>query len=335
MHPALSEACEALGIELPTLRTAADRSDRWIDDAREFFLQELADLGDTLDVVLLGSIGRREASPESDLDYLVVAHRLIPQPGTAVPHVFRAVDEFREMLGLREPGGTGIFGRLVAAPDLVERIGLEEDTNAHHTRRLLLLLESVSAFKPELRSQLVRSVVSRYLADYDRPKGGVPRFLLNDLLRYWRTMTVDYQAKKWGTARPEWGLRYLKLILSRKMMIAGTVASILTCEDATEDYFVREFDMPPLARLANLQRRLAARQQGDLREALLIAEDFAGSLEDDTFRDEAKKVQSRSDIEPGSRFDMMRQKARALQGHLERMFFDDFLGDRARTYLSF
>lgn len=336
MHPELEACCGALGLDVPTLSAAADRSEQWIADARGFFAGELGDVEPSVDVVFLGSIGRREASPESDLDYLVVAHSLIRHSAATVPRVMSEVERLRrELLELHEPGGTGVFGRLVAAPDLVERIGLDEDTNVHHTRRVLLLMESVSAFRDELHRDLIGAVLNRYLADYDKPKRGVPRFLLNDVMRYWRTMTVDYQAKKWGTARPEWGLRYLKLILSRKLMVAGTVASILRCEEATEEYFLEQFAMPPLARLAQLHHQLADAHKEDLKTVLSIADEFAAALEQETFREEAKAVTSRNDIVPGSAFDHFRGRAKEMQASLERIFYDDHLASRTRTYLSF
>jgi hypothetical protein len=336
LHPVLETGCQALDVELPTLRGAHDRSENWIRDAKDYFAEQLADVeDDTLDIVFLGSIGRREASPESDLDFLVIAHQLIRESASTVPRVMTAVDAFRNDLGLREPGGTGVFGRLVAAADLVERIGLDEDTNAHHTRRVLLLLESVSAFHPRMHDELLGAIINRYLADYATPKDGVPRFLLNDVLRYWRTMTVDYQAKKWGSADPKWGLRYLKLIISRKLMVAGTVASLLKCEAAAEAYFLDEFSMPPLARLAQLHSHLSTERCQDLAAVLRIAEEFATALQDEAFRDEAQSVTKRADIEVGSRFDYFRSQAKLMQTHLESIFFDDFLADRARTYLSF
>lgn len=338
MHPELASAVHALGITEDTrpLETASNFSRKLVDDSRQFLADKLSpDL--PVDVVVFGSIAREEASTASDLDYLVITHGLLDDPGAGVQEVIEALEQLRDdELGLEAPGGTGIFGKLVAAPDLVERVGLEDDTNPHHTRRILLLTESVSILSEDRHEQLLRAIVRRYLADYGDPKPGVPRFLLNDVLRYWRTLAVDYQAKQWGQRAPEWGLRYLKLIISRKLMIASTVVSLFLCEEATDDYFVEQFTIPPIARFCQVRHLLDGSQDEHLRTVLRVAADFVNALEDPDFRDEAKFVRARRDIDPHSRFGEMQEQARSLQTALEGIFFDvDRLRPLARKYLSF
>ena len=149
MHPELASAVHALGITEDTrpLETASNFSRKLVDDSRQFLADKLSpDL--PVDVVVFGSIAREEASTASDLDYLVITHGLLDDPGAGVQEVIEALEQLRDdELGLEAPGGTGIFGKLVAAPDLVERVGLEDDTNPHHTRRILLLTESVSILR--------------------------------------------------------------------------------------------------------------------------------------------------------------------------------------------
>ena len=95
----------------------------------------------------------------------------------------------------------------------------------------------------------MRSILKRYLVDYHNfenvsplHKRGVARFLLNDVVRYWRTVAVDYQAKRWdelsppagafqeddglGLEPPKWGLRYIKLRSSRKLAFVGSLVSL-------------------------------------------------------------------------------------------------------------
>ncbi|MDQ4143132.1 MAG: hypothetical protein M3198_05180 [Actinomycetota bacterium] len=230
----LGAALVALGLEhdLPTLSRNAADSMGVLSDA-EAWLREKVPTAEAaeLDVVVLGSFARLEASLESDFDYLIMVHGL-PSDVRAGRRLLEAIDDFIRSIRTRGPGRTGLFGHITAAADLTERIGLEQDTNLSQSRRLLLLEESRSVYQPELHDRLLRAVLERYLADYGgKPKAGAPRFLLNDVQRYWYTLAVDYQAKRWEDASSGWGLRYLKLLNSRKVAYAGTLVSLLRCDD--------------------------------------------------------------------------------------------------------
>jgi hypothetical protein len=330
---------KVLGLEgrLSTLVAAADWTQRALAQITGR-LHEMVPPDDLpLDVVVLGSLGRREASRQSDMDYLVLAHGL-PSSVKQTRQLLGAVEALRVELSFGEPGVTGMFGEVVAAPDLTERIGLEGDTNESHSRRILLLEESVSVFKPNLHDGLLAAILERYLADYPEPKKGVPRFLLNDILRYWRTISVDYQAKRWRQPGDEkWGLRYLKLLISRKLGFAGTLTSLFLCEEATVPYFQEQFRQAPLERLAQLAPHLTEDATMDaLREVFLIAENFAAALGDDNFRREVRSITSPYDVTETSAFAEMRDDGRRLQKCLEVVFFDSScLRDQSRAYLSF
>lgn len=168
------------------------------------------------------------------------------------------------------------------------------------------------------------------------PKGGVPRFLLNDIVRYWRTLAVDYQAKRWNALSPSWGLRYIKLLISRKLAYAGTIASLLLTKTTSREYYVEQFSMPALARLAQLEPQLEPERKADLRLALEIADEFIGLLKDTSFRAEAKKIVEPQSIPKGSRFEGVRNRARELQEALECLFFESaVLKGPSIRYLSF
>lgn len=334
MHRVLEAARENLDLDLPSLTEAARRSEGWLGEMGRYLGDVLPTELD-LDVMVLGSIARHEATPQSDLDFLVVTHGLLDPPDV-VNDVLAATEQVREQLSLRKPGATRTFGRVVAAPELVHVIGLEDDTNRNHTHRILALTESASVFREDLHSELVHDIVARYLADYEEPKRGVPRFLLNDVLRYWRTLAVDYQAKKWGVVEPEWGLRYLKLIISRKLAIAGTLMCLFLCKEATVEYFEEQFAMPALARLTQIHDHVDGPPREALRTALQMADQFNADLADEDFRSMAKNIRSRSQAYEHEEFTAALDDARRLQNALETIFFDaEPLRETSRKYLSF
>jgi hypothetical protein len=103
---------------------------------------------------------------------------------------------------------------------------------------------------PANNSPVWRNVVSNILERYfeedvhfsTQGKHRVPRFLLNDLTRYWRTICVDYAAKHRQQDGKKWALRNAKIRFSRKLLYAAGLAFCLSCEvdppeKAHEDLF--------------------------------------------------------------------------------------------------
>lgn len=342
MHEDVAAAVANLGLtgQLPTLERAADLSNRLVQESQSFLAEQLPPEDDVkLDVVAFGSIARQEMSAESDADYLVIAYELLPEGKVRrTRELLEAADRLLiERFDMKPPGAQGMFGTVISAPDLTERIGLQADTNLTHSQRMLLLEESVSIYRPQLHQTLIRALLKRYLIDYeDDPKAGVPRFLLNDIERYWRTICVDYQAKRWALRGEGWGLRYLKLIISRKLAFVGTVTSLLLTPSAEIDYLQAQFEKPPLARLAQLHEVLQEEALDALRQVFHIAEAFAAALSTKEFRAAASAVTTRSEFEKDAQVSAMRDRGRELQRHLETIFFKDpALSERSQRYLSF
>jgi hypothetical protein len=180
--------------------------------------------------------------------------------------------------------------------------------------------------------------VRRYLSDYEDPKKATPRFLLNDVVRYWYTIAVDYQAKRWEGSSTGWGLRYLKLLNSRKIGYAGTLVSLLRADEqrpATEQYFVEEFSKTPLSRLAQLALDEQFDQEDALKAVLRCAERFAAFLGNSQDREAVESIASPQEARHNHVFTQMRECADELARALVQVFFQSHLGDRARKYLVF
>ena len=132
--------------------------------------------------------------------------------------------------GTREPGLQAAFGVAAFAHELVEHIGLDEDDNRNLTRRMLLMLESVPVVGEDAYRRCWRRVLDRYLAEERGRDRRPPRFFLNDVIRYWRTIAVDFAGKQ-RAATTKWGLRNAKLRTSRKVLFAGGLVPILRCHE--------------------------------------------------------------------------------------------------------
>jgi len=182
-------------------------------------------LDKALSVVMYGSLPRLELTTGSDLDWaLLVDGRA--DPGHT--QILRDVSGTLEGAGLADPNKEGAFAQLCYSHNLVQQIGGNSDTNMNLTRRALLLLESWAPGGNDAYERTIRQLLRRYLEDNYTMRDGVyscvPRYLLNDIARYWRTITVDYAMKR--RDRPKWALRNVKLHFSRKLQF---VSGMLVC----------------------------------------------------------------------------------------------------------
>ncbi len=255
------------------ITAARAETDRRLRERRERF--ESVELDRDATIVLTGSWGRHEITRESDDDFMVVFETPLRED------MRPSVGEVAQILGGPVPGPEEIFGKPVALGDLREKIGRDEDTNANLTRRMLFILESVAVCGSDVHARARRALISGYLAanvkDY-RP----PRFLLNDLVRYWRTIAVDFESKMRDRKGEGWGLRNAKLRLSRKALFAGGLLPVLDCYryPAADmlDYLDERMSVPPLDRIADAFLDHGARDSGV--RALTAYDEFLAILDD-------------------------------------------------------
>lgn len=213
-------------------RERAAETQKRLEDALATDLGPIA--SSDLSLVVFGSLAREEWTSGSDIDWLVLVDgQADPQHEKASGRVRSAIAK----LGLRQPNPAGAFGNMDFSHGLIHQIGGEEDTNSNITKRVSLLLEAKAIGRSDAFNRTIRGIIDRYVDDVlvtthlpaNRPR--VPRFLLNDIVRFWRTMAVDFANKKRARSAKGWALRSLKLRMPRKLLFASGLIMCFSCHE--------------------------------------------------------------------------------------------------------
>jgi len=285
------------------------------------------------DIILLGSIARQESTTTSDCDYYILQTGASPE---VTRKLINAAESARKSLGMDKPGSQGMFGKIVIAPNLYESIGLEVDSNTNMTRRILLLMESEPVTDGKTHKTVIEHILQRYCSDYLSPDrkesnpANVPRYLLNDLIRYWRTMAVDFGTKRWQSSRDETTVRLAKLMVTRKILFAGPLATLLLVPRKIKknvelyNYLIKSFKPSPLAQLAGTMDLLHDTSKMALRDILINYDEFIKLLGSD----EQRKILVSSEEGKGQQsetWNKCKEMGEIIQKSLEIIFYDDEL----------
>ncbi len=225
---------------------------------------------DCVSVVAVGSFGRKEASALSDLDFFFIKDREDYSPDDEV-QAFRGL--FEE-LGIKTPSKDGAFNsEIELCSEMSRNVGGFEDKSEKLTRRLLFLLEGDWLYNEELFNkaldQLIRHYVRETITEHQ-----LCRFLLNDLIRYYRTICVDFECKTYEHGKP-WGDRNIKLQFSRKLLYFSGI--LVVAETAQQNWQAKREILKTYLRLTPLERlkRICGIQA---EKALDIYDDFLRQL---------------------------------------------------------
>lgn len=222
-------------------------------------------------IYVTGSYGRLEASQFSDIDLFFLEDPTNGDKSSRIQEILVNADIVRLARKLNYPefSGDGEYLKILQVKDILDNLGGQnEDYENYFTARLLLLLESRAIWNKNVHKRVVKKIVKSYYRDYERhEKDFQPTFIINDIIRFWKTLCLNYENKrnKTGSSETEQAkhhLKNLKLKFSR-LTICFSAIIWLGAIDRTlnEDEIVKMVELTPLERLQEVGEIFAGNKE--------------------------------------------------------------------------
>lgn len=279
---------------------------------REYSLDRLATLGERLApvrpvlagkpicVYATGSYGRLEGWTESDADLFFLYdgdEDAAPFPWTTFTQLAACLITATDEMGFPPFSDDGKYLEVLYVRAMEDVLGSPDDdsTNAF-TARMLLLLESQPVYDEDLYAELLNRIISFYYRDFvDHADTFVPGFLINDILRFWRTLTLNYEhhrlklrtlaGEELRRKKAASALKNYKLKVSRMATCFSMVANLSSEPTPVTSAMVFELcRMTPAERLARVRNRggraheIVAELEGAYEEFLTFVQRPEGQL---------------------------------------------------------
>ena len=264
-----------------------------------------------------GSYARREVTSGSDVDLFILYRKDALAEASDIQNRLR---ERLEIEGFKMPASDGVFERPLAISGLTETIGGMDDSNDTITRRMLLLLEGEWVFGEPGFEDARNRLLNQYVAEAIRPEQ-IAMFLLNDIIRYWRTICVDLEHKVQVGGKPR-AIRLIKLRFSRMLLF---VAGVLAVGETFG--YERDAKLLRLTTLLSLPayERVQSIVGNNSLAILKLYDDFLDNLDDAHIR--AQLSQQSPDGENSEAFEQLRAKAQLFRDGLLDMLHNHFGAD--------
>lgn len=260
-----------------------------------------------LTIFATGSYARGEASVHSDIDLFFVndATPEVTDPNIKRIRMISEIVDIGDSLEFPRFSNDGEYLDIIDKLDLLEHLGgRKDDYHNYFTARMLLLLESKCVHGKRNYDALLNEVLHSYLRDFpEHPKGFNPSFLINDIIRFWKTLCLNYehrrnQRDKNLRNRTKQKTKNFKLKFSRMLTCFASVSYIVAHIEEVDVKLLSDMcEIAPRERLLRAVKQCridnsilaTAMTEYDwfLRETDVSEQDLLRKFEDKTYKEEA------------------------------------------------
>lgn len=212
---------------------------------------------DDVAIFCAGSYGRMEAHNKSDIDLFFISDKCESQINKEQWRYCEMINEVVKIVKKTSVDNISEqYLRVLGVEEMIKNLGgAEDDYFNHFTTRMLLLLESYPLFNNEKYEIALERCVSSYFRDYPNHRSNFrPIFLFNDIVRYWKTLCLNYENKRNGSyigekTNVKQKVKNFKLKYSRLTTCFATIIA-LSCYDRT----VKQKDVISLTNFTPVER---------------------------------------------------------------------------------
>lgn len=214
-----------------------------------------------------GSYGRLEAGKFSDIDLFFLTNSRANISKISKTIIDASIIKLCRDMRFPEFSGDGEYLEVHIVNSILEELGSRNDDYLNYfTARMLLLLESKPIYNVTLYDKIINDIVDRYYKDFeDHSNNFQPVFLVNDIIRFWRTMCLNYEHSRNKAShikeakaaikkkKIKGSIKNLKLKFSRKLTCYSLLLCLLWSKKLTKKEIIRLIQLTPMERLEELK----------------------------------------------------------------------------------
>ena len=245
-----SDFTSLLNLHEPSNKRAANTQDKLLEIKKEFQECDYFTYKE-IQVFCAGSLGRGDVGDKSDLDLFVVSDiSNSDRKRLEDLEVLAKLISINRKLNFPPFSNDGQFLKIHSISEMTRKLGDPSDDSENlFTTRMLMLLESKPIYNEDLYLKHLEKIVSHYIRDKQGHTEFKPIFIINDLLRYWRTLCLNYEIIRNDSER-EWRKKNINLKFSRALTVFSAVLVMLNIKEIDDEKLLNIFKLTPMERLA-------------------------------------------------------------------------------------